>query len=223
MMHRATMRRVTAALAAVGALGLLAPALIAADGNEPFESYRILVDRNIFVRNRRPPMPDRPDRRPTEYRAPTAPRLVLTGTARSGDSIIAFFENSRTGDTRRVSVGKTLGEAVIQAITLDGAVIQDGETTRTIRIGSDLSGQTVALPRPATTTVATSPPAAPSRPEEREDERGGPPEPPEEGGQPGEPPSEPQEAATPENADSADAIAEILERMRQRREEELRR
>jgi hypothetical protein len=236
MTHHPTACR-TAAVGAAAILAALATALSAAERGESWDAYRILVDRNIFVRNRRPPMPDRPEPRTTYVRPPSAPRFVLTGTARSGDGFIAFFEDYRSGSTRRASVGKELGGALVKAITLNGVVVEDDGTSRTIRIGCDLSGEEVALARPATRTTTTAPPAPPAAPAEsdrtdRDDRRDGPdderaasdrPEgPPRENEAPGEQASPPEEAEAPGGADDADT-ADILERMRRRREEELRR
>jgi len=139
------------------------------DADGSYDDYRILVDRNIFVRDRRPPRPERSfEPRSFDDAPDPRPRLVLTGTARSGEGFIAFFEDRTSGETRRAAVGKTVGGAVVQAITLDGTVLLDGETTRTIKIGCDLSGREVVLPRPVETVTA----AAPSRSAEGEDDRG---------------------------------------------------
>jgi hypothetical protein len=232
MRQRYAAREPVATLAiAVAAVGLFSPVLSAAepsekpDAHESYDAYRILLDRNIFVRNRRPPMPERPyEPRPTENRPPPGPRLVLTGTARSGDGFIAFFEDQRTGDTRRAAVGKTVAGVLMKAITLDGVQIEDEGTTRTIKIGSDLSGQAVTLPTRSTTVSAPPVPAPPADTTEEQpasETANGTPgggEKPE--GEKAETP--PQEAADSDEADAAD-IAEILERMRRRREEELRR
>jgi len=200
------------------------PSLLAAEGKEAWDAYRILVDRNIFMRYRRAPRPDRPlDPQPAAPRPPAAPQFVLTGTARSGDGFIAFFEESRTGDTARVAVGQTVGEAVVTAITLDGVEVAKGETTRTIRIGDDLEGRAVERPHQAT---PSPPPAVPTPPAEeaKAAEPAGADDSPEAGPSPaeGKPADDPTEAEPPSQSGDAD-IAEILERMRQRREEELRR
>jgi len=209
------------------------------DADGSYDDYRILVDRNIFVRNRRPPRPEQSFAPRTVDDSDPAPRLVLTGTARSGEGFIAFFEDRTSGETRRAAVGKTVGGAVVQAITLDGAVILDGETTRTIQIGCDLSGREVVLPRPAETTTAAAPQHTASDSDEGEDDRSGGREPSDDNrreGSHGSPPGERPEGAPggppnagkpaePPNAEPniSEDISAILERMRQRRQEELRR
>jgi hypothetical protein len=223
-------------LASVTAVGLLALVLTGAaatgdtpDAHESYDAYRILVDRNIFLRYRRPPRPDRPfeSRGNDEPEPEPRPRLVLTGTARSGDGYIAFFEDERTGETRRAAAGKTLAGVRLKAITLDGVEIEDEGTTRTIQIGSDLSGRATTLP--TRSTAAAAPPAPPPPGDEGAATEGAEdtPEEPEPDGEADGEEAEPATPGTSAEDDDEDAgegdIAEILERMRRRREEELRR
>ncbi|MFO8013899.1 MAG: hypothetical protein R6X20_11420 [Phycisphaerae bacterium] len=230
MRYRCLAPRAVPLAAAIAAVAVCAPLLAAEtsetpDAHESYDAYRILLDRNIFVRNRRPPMPDRPyEPRPTENRPPPGPRLVLTGTARSGDGFIAFFEDERTGETRRADVGKTVAGVLLKAITLDGVQIEDEGTTRTITIGSDLSGRAVVLPARSTTVSAPPAPAAPADTTEEQAASETAEGTPEGGEEPeGEKTEETQEDESAGDGDTAGDIAEILEHMRRRREEELRR
>ncbi|MBM4016954.1 MAG: hypothetical protein FJ288_01285 [Planctomycetes bacterium] len=126
-----------------------------------WESYRVLSERNMFLRNRASPA----SRRPAPTAPPAAPpaatgddRIVLTGIVHQGEDYVAFFEDTRTGKTAPSQIGAALGRGRLAAITLDAVQYAcDGNTTR-IAIGSNLSGAAASLPKPA------APPSAPAAP-----------------------------------------------------------
>lgn len=200
-LRRSPMVLVIAAVAAA-----VASSAHAATGPEDsWEKYRLLADRNIFVRDRRVPRP--------VYHGPSEPaptphagrHMVLTGTARQRDEFIAFFEDSRTGRTLWAQIGDSLLDGRIEAITLNGVEYESDGTTTTVKIGYSLSGEP-APPPPALTREVSTPP---SQPEPDETQATAPAPGPEEGK---------PEASSPT---PASALTEILERMRQRREQEL--
>ena len=184
----------------------------------PWESYRVLSERNIFLRDRARP----PSHRPASSAAATAAgdddeRVVLTGIVQQGEDYVAFFENTKTGKTTSAQVGAPLGRGRLIAITLDAVqYLGDGTATK-IAIGSNLTGAATTFPKPTITTTgpgaasaarATAPtlstPSTPLTPS------------------PTQSPTAPPQAAAGSSADSKDSgAAGILERMRQRREQEL--
>ena len=71
------------------------------------ENYRVLSERNMFLRNRARP--------PASHAAPAPPRaapadtgddrIVLTGIIQQGEDYLAFFEDTRTGKTTTLQAG----------------------------------------------------------------------------------------------------------------------
>lgn len=201
-----------------------------------WDAYRLLAQRNIFVRDRRLPRTDRrlPTRSAAAESAMDADRqVVLTGITKQGDEFVAFFENLRTGKTLRAPAGTTVGAGTLKAIGLNDVAYERGGKTARITIGYSLAGSLATLPTkaPPKTEVRTETrPAVAAGPA-----AGGPPA----AGAPGIPPSaamvapgtngavtiqvapSPAEPAPPSGVLDPDT-ASILERMRQRREQELR-
>jgi hypothetical protein len=128
-----------------------------------WDSFKILSERNIFLRNRSRPYIIRP--------APEAAdpvissddeRVVLTGLVQQGKDYIAFFEDTQTAKTTTVQVGALLGKGRVTAITLDTVEYMRDENTTKIEIGSNLAGVVASLPKPATAASAAAPSAATS-------------------------------------------------------------
>jgi hypothetical protein len=150
---------------------MLAPALAAAalpdvplSAQPPqWDNYRVLSERNMFLRDRARPMTSRYTPRPTVIVAPPSEdeRFVLTGIIQQGDDCMAFFEDSRSGKTATVMAGDPVGRGRLTVITLDTVHYAcDGDLTR-ITIGSSLTG---ASAQRTTTTAAATPPAPPAMP-----------------------------------------------------------
>ena len=113
-----------------------------------WERYNILVERNIFARNRG----RKREREPAETTVAPKPERyqVLAGVVQQGDEFIAFIEDSR-GGTKAVRSGDEIAEGRVKTINLASIRFeQDGKTT-TIKIGDSLQGG----PRPRFTKDAT--------------------------------------------------------------------
>ena len=123
----------------VSILGILAAAAVAGgqgaavrpaeDANASWDSYRVLMTRNIFMQDRsRPPAPTAAPSRSTYYAppppaAPGAQRaLALTGIAQSGPKRVAFLEDTRTGDIVRAFPGDAslTGKGASHSVKNDG-------------------------------------------------------------------------------------------------------
>jgi hypothetical protein len=175
-----------------------------------WKTYNLVLSRNIFTRDRS--SRQRPD---GNISAGTQGKneLVLAGVAVQGPEQTAFFEDSASGETSRLTVGQSVGEGMITAIRMEGVDITAGDSTRTIAVGETLSGRRVEL------KSAPAPSATPAGAAETAGQPGqaGPPD----GMMGGE--DEPINAATRPSEESpaaAQAPMSIEERMRQRRLQE---
>ena len=194
----------------------------AAGGAGSWDKYRLLTERNIFLRDRRRPSTGRPAPRGPIEPLDSDRYLVLTGTVNYGDEFVAFFEDTRAGKTVRTRVGKTIGNGTLKAITLRGVEYDRRGTVTKIAIGRTLTGSVATLIEKVAAVLPEPPkPGATGAPPDAG--QGRPPDAPREG-RPGAPP---ESSAAPPGAPQADApldpgMAQILEGMRQRREQELR-
>ena len=133
----------------------------AAAPSSRWEDYRILSERNIFVRNRssgtgRSSMSAASVAPPRPAADSNDARLVLTGIVQQGAGHVAFFEDTRSGKTTTAAVGESIGRGRVTAITLDAVqYAADGAAVK-IAIGSSLAGVAVSMPRPAAVTTTTS-------------------------------------------------------------------
>lgn len=178
--------------------------------------YSILVQRNIFDRNRRPPVirkPQPPRPKPT-YTPPkpvdTDQHFVLRGIALEGSQFTAFFEDTRAGRILQVRPGDVVGKGRIPAVNIDSAQYQRGDKLTVIPVGHTLTGSRAPgagfetpAPTPAASTGSTAKPTAPSQGSSATTQ----------------PTTAPAE--TPTSAPASGGLQDILERMRRRREQEL--
>jgi len=189
-----------------------------------WDDFRILTDRNIFDSNRRPPVV-RPPRieapRPTI--TPLAPPpvdtdqyVVLLGIGLEGPQYTAFFEDAKAGKILQVLTGDAVGKGRLRAVNLDSVQYDRGGKFSTVKVGYTLTGTQAAsmgfvMPAPSAGAAAsgtsrsgssTPTPMAPTT-----------------GPATTQPTTAPSAGAT--SAPVPDGLQDILERMRQRREQEL--
>jgi len=190
-----------------------------------WDSYRVLSDRNMFVRNRGRPQrvrsamrvapPDNPDE-----------RLVLTGIIQQGGQYVAFFEDTRTRKTTTVEAGDSVGRGRLTAIAMDAVQYTCDGAAAQITVGSSLTGRPAMLrasappptgtggtPPTVSTDAGAAPPSAAPVPENAET--------PETASTPMPPTAPPPATAGSPNGSQNSGAAGILERMLQRREQEL--
>jgi len=139
----------------VMAVSLFAVPLEAQDNEAPAVSRdELLVHRNIFMRNRRPPRPANAvpvESPPHETVAPAPPppppglNFALRGIALQGEDRVAFIEDLRTQESRRVTVGDEIADRRIRAIELDYIELAGGEQILRIDVGDDLTGSTARV------------------------------------------------------------------------------
>jgi hypothetical protein len=212
-------------LAAAGCvLAAVSPLAVAAGQDSSWDNYRVLVERNIFLRDRRRARSPAPVF--SRMATPTPPDsdrgIVLTGVARRGEESVAFVEQTRTGATFKVGVGEAVGRGKVAAITLDGIDYEREGSVRKIPIGHSLAGEIAAAPiRRIATPVSTRPSGPPRGTVEPTT---GPAEP---ATQPAVAPATTEPAVAPATTEPGSAkesdVTDILERLRRRREQELRR
>jgi hypothetical protein len=106
------------------------------------DDYAIIVNQNIFLRDRRPPRDPNADR--PAYVAPTAEQtLVLTGISQEGDQYYAFVEDVAQNRTLKLKAGDAVAHGKISEITID-PICYEHDTDKTwIAAGSNLSGTQV--------------------------------------------------------------------------------
>ncbi len=188
-----------------------APAPAADADKSAGTDFSILLERNIFDRNRRPPVvrttqPARP--RPTYV--PPKPvdadqYFVLRGIALEGSQFTAFFEDTRAGKILQVKPGDAVGKGRIPAVNIDSAQYQRGEKLAIIHVGHTLTGSrapAAGFETPAPSPVASTSRTAPSTSSATTQPTTAP-------------------AGEPTSAPASGGLQDILERMRRRREQEL--
>jgi len=204
-----------------------------------WESYRVLSERNMFMRNRARPWSDRLTPR-VSFTAPAASsddRFVLTGIIQQGEDYIAFFEDPRAGKTASLRLGDLIGRGQLTSITLDAVEYAYNGSTTKIAVGRNLAGASVSVARPTTIVTATSAPPAASLTAPAAPGTAAAPMAPTPAAAtttlttptttitltPQPPAVTPQAATAPSGGATDSGAAAILERMRQRREQELNR
>ncbi|MCE5327725.1 MAG: hypothetical protein LLG01_15070 [Planctomycetaceae bacterium] len=155
------------AMAAAAALPAAAPVPATQSASAPsvrpkrsLDDYRLIVDRNIFSRDRtrRTYGAARSNAVPAAVQAaPRQRHLVLTGVALQGVAPMAFFEDSLDGQTLWVQLGTPIAHGVLAEISLDSVTYRSSAGDRAIAIGEDIEGIPVTLP--AATTQSASAPA----------------------------------------------------------------
>jgi hypothetical protein len=107
------------------------------------QHYGVIVDRNIFRRDRRTPPPAAdnaaPATAPAEALTPEQ-SMMLTGLVIEDGHVRAYFENIQTGAIHRVSTGDLLARGQVTQITIDALAYQAEDRVVWVEIGQDLTG-----------------------------------------------------------------------------------
>lgn len=196
------------------------PTLATPTHKTKWDDFRILTDRNIFDRNRRPPVV-RPPRieapRPTITPQPPKPvdtdqYIVLLGIGLEGPQYTAFFEDSKAGKILQVLTGDVVGKGRLRAVNLDSVQYDRGGKFSIVKVGYTLTGTQAASMGFATPAPSASAAASGTS-------RSGSSTPTSTAPATTQPTTAPSTGAT--SAPVSDGLQDILERMRQRREQEL--
>ena len=128
------------------AIGISHAAETSTDEIDAFWSqYRVIVERNIFSRNRGQRAIEPAVAGTQAGRQPPAPQpesyLVLKGIAGANDSFVAFFEDTRGGEVIRVKARDPIARGRIVKLTLDSAAYQNDANTVDVKVGQTLEGK----------------------------------------------------------------------------------
>jgi len=144
---------------------LAAPIALSLDSSEANETdswdrYRVLAERNIFVRDRgvlseSRPVPEQTARAIDDDDSDRY--LLLTATLQRGREGIAFVEDTRSGETVKVRMGHPIGKGKLVKITLGHVEYEREGTTTRIEIGSSLVGLTAGSPKPGASADSSGP------------------------------------------------------------------
>lgn len=122
-------------------------------------NYGVIVDQNIFRRDRRAPQPVQTA--PTTDTPPSTmtpeQSMMLTGLVIEQGHVRAYFENLQTGQVLRVSTGDALARGQVMDITLDALAYESEGQVVWVEIGQDLTGAVASITvAPAASTGATT-------------------------------------------------------------------
>jgi len=117
----------------------------APDGNSGWEQYRILVQRNIFARDRGRMRHASKD---SDEMGPPAPKVdaetVLLGVLDKDGQLVAFLENTRTAAVQMLHTDDPVARGKVGAITLDSIEYVCGGSSVLVGVGKNLEGGATA-------------------------------------------------------------------------------
>ncbi len=114
---------------------------VAAPKQDKWENYQIIIQRNIFSRQRGP----RVDlSRGQRMDAPPPPNpetyYILKGIVQENGVFIAFLEDTQRGQIFRVREGDSVARGKVKTFNLDTIEYEFGDRTVTVAMGKDLEG-----------------------------------------------------------------------------------
>jgi len=132
------MRLIACTLVAALSAGVVHAGEAPAPDGDGWRRFEVLVERNIFSRERgRRETVTRSVPRP-EAAPPPERSVVLMGIMRQGDGWIAFLEDARTGQVHKVGVGDAILEGRVAAIGMDSIQYAKGDRALTVPMGGSL-------------------------------------------------------------------------------------
>lgn len=112
-----------------------------AEEADPWATYRVIVERNMFSRQRGAPERRQPR---AEERVATIPDPEsyhrLRGIAQENGTFIAFVEDTRRGEMFKLRQGDAVARGAIESLDLDSIVYRLEDRTISVAIGQDLLG-----------------------------------------------------------------------------------
>ena len=142
--------RVRACMLPAVALGLtiatwclpgLAQDTTAAEPQDAWAKYQVILQRNIFSRQRGPVRQRQLGERPTTVVIPNPEAyFLLKGIVLEGDKFIAFLEDNRGSGVLRLREGDSVARGVVKNFTLDSIEYQLEGRAISVPLGRDLEG-----------------------------------------------------------------------------------
>ena len=135
---------------------------------DSWDKYRVLTERNIFVKNRSHRSEGHGElaggsgassettKDPALEANVDDRSVILTGVVQQGEDWVAFLEDTRTGRTTRARIGHALGDGTVAAIAFSGIEYYRGTARKTVAIGQNLAGLWPALPAASSSTTSPS-------------------------------------------------------------------
>lgn len=131
----------------VGIVTLAAASVVpGADQPKPSDDFSLLTQRNIFARNRAvaSTRPTTVTSRPATMRAELT--LVLRGTLRQDEQLVAYVENLAGGEILRVGVGDPLASGIVRQIAFESLLYEAHGMLWRVQVGQNLEGGSPELP-----------------------------------------------------------------------------
>jgi hypothetical protein len=112
-----------------------------AQKQDAWENYQIILQRNIFSRQRGPRI-DRSQRRQMDAPPPPTPESyhILKGIVQENGVFIAFIENTQRGQILKVREGDSVARGKVTNFNLDTIEYQYEDSKVTVSMGLDLEG-----------------------------------------------------------------------------------
>lgn len=108
---------------------------------DAWENYKIILQRNIFSRQRGPRIDPSQSRRMDAPPPPTPESYhMLKGIVEENNVYIAFIENTQTGQMLKVREGDSVARGKVTAFNLDTIEYQFEDNKVTVALGNDLEG-----------------------------------------------------------------------------------
>ncbi len=108
---------------------------------DAWATYQVILQRNIFSRQRSPARQRQPGDRPTTVVTPNLESyFLLKGIVMEADKFIAFLEDSRSNNVLRLREGDSVARGVVKNFTLDSIEYQREGRTTSVPLGRDLEG-----------------------------------------------------------------------------------
>jgi len=112
-----------------------------AEPPDPWARYQIILDRNIFSRQRGPIRRPEDDEEPREIVMPNPESyLLLRGVVQEDGTFMAFVEDTRSAEILRLHKGDSVARGVIAALNLDVLEYEWEGRKIAVRMGYDLEG-----------------------------------------------------------------------------------
>ncbi len=106
-----------------------------------YQKYGILVERNIFSRNRSRKADKRDENPKNIVQRSTHEEFILRGISRWSKEYVAFLENTRDGQTKMYRIGDSVAEGKIKNITLDYVEFEIKKNVKKVEIGKNMQGE----------------------------------------------------------------------------------
>jgi hypothetical protein len=143
------------------ALPGLAQDTTAAGPQDAWAQYQIIMQRNIFSRQRGPIRPKQLSESPRRIVVPNPESyFLLKGIAQKADKFVAFIEDTRNNGVLQLREGDSVARGIVKSFTLDSIEYQRQDQVVRVALGRDLEGGQGAVTINRLLELSTKSPAA---------------------------------------------------------------